>query len=220
MRLFLLPVSTRRTLIYCERVADDPNASRSILDRATNKAADTWASWEKKDNGWQKTIVTYGNKILRRIPFEEWGLKSVPPLTKAREELWRSGKSKMDVLFPGLYLHESEVPKIIQALAVERQNLHRRKLYWSLVGMPITAPFALVPVIPNIPFFYLAFRAYSHWKGMSLIQHPLTTIFGTTGRLADEKQRYPVQNTWNSSSNIMHSALSLPQTSTRATQLA
>lgn len=167
MRLFLLPVSRRRTLIYCERVADDPNASRSILDRATNKAADTWASWEKKEKGWQKTVVTYGNKILRRIPFEEWGLKSIPPLTKTREDMWKSGKSKLDVLFPGLYLHQGEVPKILQALATERQDLHRRKMYWSLVGLPITAPFALVPVIPNIPFFYLAFRAYSHWKGPS-----------------------------------------------------
>ena len=30
--------------------------------------------------------------------------------------------------------------------------------------MPFTIPFALIPVIPNLPFFYLCWRAFSHWK--------------------------------------------------------
>lgn len=37
--------------------------------------------------------------------------------------------------------------------------------------MPLSAPFILVPVIPNIPFFYLVFRAYSHWKALSGSKH-------------------------------------------------
>ncbi|RAL64312.1 hypothetical protein DID88_002203 [Monilinia fructigena] len=37
--------------------------------------------------------------------------------------------------------------------------------------MPIVAPFALVPVIPNLPFFYLCFRAYSHWKALAGSKH-------------------------------------------------
>ena len=30
--------------------------------------------------------------------------------------------------------------------------------------MPVTAPFAFIPVIPNFPFFYVVWRAWSHWK--------------------------------------------------------
>lgn len=30
--------------------------------------------------------------------------------------------------------------------------------------MPFTIPFALVPVIPNLPFFYLVWRAWSHYR--------------------------------------------------------
>ncbi|KAF2101810.1 hypothetical protein NA57DRAFT_34864 [Rhizodiscina lignyota] len=171
MRLFLLPISTRRTLIYCERIAQDPNAPRTIADRATSKVNETWISWERKEKGWQKTLTNWGNKVLRQIPFEEWGLKTIPSLTDKRKEMWLSGKSKMEVLYPGLYLESSKVPTILKALATERQALHRRKLYWSLIGLPITAPFALVPVIPNIPFFYLAFRAYSHWKALAGSKH-------------------------------------------------
>jgi len=37
--------------------------------------------------------------------------------------------------------------------------------------MPIVAPFAIVPVIPNIPFFYLLYRAFSHWKALSGAKH-------------------------------------------------
>jgi hypothetical protein len=44
-------------------------------------------------------------------------------------------------------------------------------MIWSIVGMPIVAPFAIVPVIPNIPFFYLLYRAFSHWKALSGAKH-------------------------------------------------
>jgi hypothetical protein len=43
--------------------------------------------------------------------------------------------------------------------------MHRSKLIWSVVIMPFTAPFMLIPVIPNLPFFYVLYRAWSHWKG-------------------------------------------------------
>jgi hypothetical protein len=37
--------------------------------------------------------------------------------------------------------------------------------------MPIVVPFALVPVIPNLPFFYLAYRAFCHWKALLGAKH-------------------------------------------------
>jgi hypothetical protein len=36
-----------------------------------------------------------------------------------------------------------------------------------LIGLPFTIPVGLLPVIPNIPGLYLAFRAWSHFKGQS-----------------------------------------------------
>lgn len=58
------------------------------------------------------------------------------------------------------------MPSILERLSTERNAIHRKRLVWSLIGLPISVPFALVPVIPNLPFFYLAYRAFSHWKGM------------------------------------------------------
>jgi hypothetical protein len=87
MRLFLLPISTRRTLIYCERLQPTlaPGQKPPILDRLLSKTSETWTKWESADKGWQKKVTVYGNELFRRIPFEEWGLKTLPPLTDEGE---------------------------------------------------------------------------------------------------------------------------------------
>ena len=61
-------------------------------------------------------------------------------------------------MYPPSMIDEDAVPTVLQRLATERDGLHRKRLIWSVVGMPIAAPFGLVPVVPNIPFFYLAYR--------------------------------------------------------------
>jgi len=130
-----------------------------------------WAGWEKKQSGWQRWIVDKGNQAFKRIPYEEWGLKSIPPLSSRRKEEELAGKEKVEVSFPSTLIPKDKVLDVLKALGTERQSLHKKRLIWSIVGMPMVAPFALVPVIPNIPFFYLVFRAYSHWKALSGSKH-------------------------------------------------
>lgn len=147
MRLFLLPISTRRALIYCQRTArEDIHAQPSLLDRATTKANETWVAFEKSETTWKRKITEYGNVLFRRIPFEEWGLKTIPALSAKRKENELSGKEKVDVLFPALFLRPQKVPGVLRQLAMERQGLHRSKMIWSLVAIPFTLPVALLPV--------------------------------------------------------------------------
>ncbi|OAL03009.1 hypothetical protein IQ06DRAFT_292246 [Phaeosphaeriaceae sp. SRC1lsM3a] len=185
MRLFLLPISTRRSLIYCEKLHEKAPKDRSLLDKATIKASETWVAWEKDTKAignWKKKVTFYGNQALNRIPFEEWGLKTLPALTAQRKQSIVAGKEKYEVIFPGRYLKPERVPGILEKLAKERQAMHRSKLIWSIVIMPFTAPFMLIPVIPNLPFFYVLYRAYSHWTALSgskylefLLKHNLPT---------------------------------------------
>lgn len=148
MRLFLLPVSTRRTLIYCERVQHQlaPGEKLPITERVINKASETWAGWERAEKGWQKQLTVQGNKLFRRIPFAEWGLKSIPSATKKRLEDVDSGKLKVECLYPGAFLSGQRVPEILKTLATERQGLHRKRMWNCLLWSPLTIPFAIVPV--------------------------------------------------------------------------
>lgn len=147
MRIFLLPVSTRRTLIYCERMQTQLTGTPPpIQDRIVNKVATTWASWEKYEKGWQKKVTVYGNQMFRRIPFEEWGLKSMPGANEKRMQEASSGQVKYECLYPAAFVKEAKVSEILSRLAVERQELHRKRMIACLSFAPITIPFALVPV--------------------------------------------------------------------------
>ncbi|EUC42389.1 hypothetical protein COCMIDRAFT_28987 [Bipolaris oryzae ATCC 44560] len=174
MRLFLLPISTRRSLIYCEKLHEKAPKDRSLYDKITLKASETWVAWEKDQKAvwdWKRKVTFYGNQALTRIPYEEWGLKTIPALTAKRRQEILDGKAKYEVLFPGKYLSQQRVPGLLEKLAKERQNMHRSKLIWSVVIMPFTAPFMLVPIIPNLPFFYVLYRAWSHWKALGGARH-------------------------------------------------
>lgn len=172
MRLYLLPISTRRTLIYAQRLhvttaENDPG----LLNKAVSAAARLWTRWEARDKGWQKKVVDYGNHAMRRIPYEEWGLKSVPPLSVRRKTEELQGTEKVELVFPGKIVPLTKAEAIARTLATEREAVHRKSMIWCVVGMPITIPFALVPVIPNLPFFYLVFRAWSHWRAITGGRH-------------------------------------------------
>lgn len=105
-----------------------------------------WAGWEKKESGWQRKVVDYGNQALKRIPFEEWGLKSIPPLSARRQKEEIAGKESVEVSFPSSVIPDGKIRDVLRTLSTERYGLHRKRLIWSVVGMPIVAPFALVPV--------------------------------------------------------------------------
>jgi len=146
MRLFLLPISTRRALIYCKRINKQLNVETGYLNRAQNKAADTWAKWESAEKGWQKKITQYGNQAFKRIPYEEWGLKSIPPLSARKDKSELAGDEKITIHYPENVVRKENISEILRRLATERQGLHETKLRWSLIGLPFMIPFALIPV--------------------------------------------------------------------------
>lgn len=169
MRLFLVPISKKRAFVYCR--STKLLKKDSYLDRITAKAAETWGKWEQADRGWRKSLVSYGHRVLQRIPYEEWGLKSIPPLNAQRQVDQSGTKQKVEVAFPGNAIKQDKVLGTLRKLATERQDLHRRRMWWSIILAPLTAPVALIPLVPNIPFFYLAYRGWSHWRALSGSKH-------------------------------------------------
>ena len=187
MRLFLLPLTPTRTLLYAHRLPPLPSISSStlpsttdtsnttttpspsLLDQATTRAAVLWTSWESSPTGWKNFITHHGNRALQRISYEEWGLKSVPPLPSTPNH--NHQPHPVSVLFPSRILDRGRIPAILRQLATSRQSIHRQRMYICLLTAPLTAPIALLPIVPNIPFFYLLFRGWSHWRAWSGGRH-------------------------------------------------
>ncbi|CAG8006063.1 unnamed protein product [Penicillium salamii] len=171
MRLFLIPISTKRVLIYARPLRRDLSNELSYLDRITTKAAETWAKWEEADKGWKMHLVRWGNRVQQRIPYEEWGLKSIPSLEAQKRINKDHGTNKIDVLFPGNAMRLERISPVLRQIATERQELHKKRMMWSFIAAPFTAPLGLIPVVPNIPFFYLAYRGWSHWRALNGSKH-------------------------------------------------
>ena len=146
MRLFLLPLSTRRSLLYCQRVNQQLTDKKTIIDRLTARATTLWLKWERSDVKWQKRTVAYGNRLFERIPYEEWALKSIPPLdTRRKTEELRENKHVRVTYAPSVTESE-KVEEVVRTLATERQALHSKWMWLSLWGMPLTIPFGLLPM--------------------------------------------------------------------------
>ena len=60
---------------------------------------------------------------------------------------------------------------MLRRMSAERQSLHKKRMWYSIAALPLTIPVGLLPIIPNIPFFYLVFRAYSHYRALAGSNH-------------------------------------------------
>jgi hypothetical protein len=132
--------------LYCIRASGGPEEKEKLADKITKKAAKLWADWERKESGWQRKVVDYGNYAFRRIPYQEWGLKSVPSLSARKRQVKLSGREQVDLVFPPSIIPAQKAEQVLLTLGTDREALHKRKLMWCLIGMPITLPFALVPM--------------------------------------------------------------------------
>ncbi|ORY86834.1 mitochondrial K+-H+ exchange-related-domain-containing protein [Protomyces lactucae-debilis] len=176
MKLYAVPlrnVSSKKIFFYAapsKTLAADINPS--VQDRVINKASSTWLKFEDAKSGWKKHLVGWGNKMIDRIDYREHALKSVMPQSSYDRYYPGAAAARQSVVLnhPSKIAKE-EVLQQLQVLADEGYPRHRQKMILSLILAPLMAPFAIIPVVPNIPFFYVAYRAWSHYRAMSGSAH-------------------------------------------------
>lgn len=187
MRLIIVPLTVRQSLLYCQKAGGLPLATKRprLDDRLAVRANKLWSEWQSSEVKWKKGLVAWTNRVLERISYDEWSLKSIPAQSSfKRHEVEkqviedRKDSQGNEILVEGVSVQVIPVTYVpaIQSIAqvkskmdylVNRSNTHDKKYFWlSLLGSPLTLPVALLPVLPNIPGFYLLFRAWSHWKAM------------------------------------------------------
>ncbi|KAJ7132971.1 mitochondrial K+-H+ exchange-related-domain-containing protein [Mycena filopes] len=169
---------------------DQPPASgwlpqEGVVKWATLKVDGTWAGWGKADTGsWRLRVFEFGERFLDRLDFEEGALKrmdvkTAPPtrvpadLTGLEREEAEAAWEKLEIplLYPPSVSSAPAALAELRALLQRRIPLHNRGFYTYLLIAPLTAPFMIIPVIPNLPFFFCAWRAWSHYQALRGARH-------------------------------------------------
>ncbi|KAK7469031.1 hypothetical protein VKT23_003525 [Stygiomarasmius scandens] len=142
---------------------------------AQTKAADTWAGFGKAPEGsWKLRVFRGGEAMVDRIDFEELALKGVDPSlgpTILHPDISRKGEkererqdSKILLFYPPSIHSGDESLSYLRSLVQSRSPSHRKGFWIWMFAAPFTAPFMLIPIIPNLPFFFCVWRSWSHYR--------------------------------------------------------
>jgi len=124
----------------------------------------------------QNRVFNYGERLIDRLDFEELALKSLDPSLGPKITSPRTvGKDVQQPQIPLIYpQHIITSPLLnLQTLVDKRAPRHKRGAWFWLLVSPLTAPFMLIPIIPNLPFFFCIWRSWHHfraYKGSEYLQ--------------------------------------------------
>lgn len=191
MKLIFLPLTAQRSLIFCEKQTTPLVRSKPKLDdRVASKAGKIWSNFEASDKKWKQKIVKWTGKLLDSVPFEENGLRTVPPMNTYMRKLKSSNSHiseqqaiQEDVThnlepFELLYPHSASgfnsfdaASQKLKSFVDHAKQTHVRQALWCFAGLPLTLPFAINPFIPNFPGIYLGYRIWCNWRGYKAAKH-------------------------------------------------
>ncbi|CAA7395586.1 unnamed protein product [Spirodela intermedia] len=125
-----------------------------VVDFAAEKMNGAWVNMEKAPAGSLKNKVHgLGLKLLSRVKPSETFLRSVS------EDI-----TKVDITYPSS-LNSRLVRRRLRHMAIRGAVNHRIYFYGSVSLIPFTAALSVLP-LPNIPFFWLLFRAFANWRAL------------------------------------------------------
>lgn len=131
-----------------------PEKAEIVMDFVAEKMNRAWIGLEKAPAGTLKSkIHSLGLRLLSRLKPSEIFLKSVS-----------KDVTKVEITYPAS-LNPRLVRRRLRHIAMRGSAIHRKHFYGSVSLLPITTAFSVLP-LPNIPFFWILFRAYSHWRAL------------------------------------------------------
>lgn len=190
-----VPVTTHKSFIYCHHkpslLSDQQRSEVQWMIRVENKlvslAAKGWSKLENSKASINQKIVSLVRRLLSSIPYDENCLRSFPrkstmireineehqasfPRVVMTSEVEKNAVS-LDQLKPIPVYHPrfQEPQAILNQMNDFRTTLTQHHKKWAILcflGIPVSLPLALVPVMPNVPGFYLAYRLYCHLQAL------------------------------------------------------
>ncbi|KAK7349352.1 hypothetical protein VNO77_06658 [Canavalia gladiata] len=124
------------------------------VDYIAIKMNRAWSGLEKApDKSFKKKIHGLGLWLLSQVKPSEIFLKSIS------KEI-----TSVEVIYPSS-LNAQLVRRRLRHIAMRGTIIHRKYFYGSISLIPLTSAFSVLP-LPNVPFFWILFRTYSHWRAL------------------------------------------------------
>ncbi|RDB19027.1 hypothetical protein Hypma_014296 [Hypsizygus marmoreus] len=153
-----------------------------VMKWMSTKAADTWAGFGKAEGGWKLKVYQAGERFVDRMEFEELALKGINPSLGPKipnpdapgdkaEEATMQAQTSIPLIYPPSINTATTTLDELRTLVAARIPRHRRGFYIWMFVTPFTAPLKIIPIIPNIPFFFCVWRSWSHYKAYRASQY-------------------------------------------------
>lgn len=148
-----------------------------LIDFVSNKMNTAWLGLEKAPDGsFKNKIYGVGLWLLSRVKPSETFLKSISKEVGG-----------IEVTYPAS-LNARLVRRRLRHIAMSGTIIHKKYLYGSASLLPATTVFMVLP-LPNIPFFWLLYRTYSHWRALQGSQMLLQLVSdGSINRVENKKE--------------------------------
>ncbi|KAG9443901.1 hypothetical protein H6P81_015241 [Aristolochia fimbriata] len=131
-----------------------PENAETVVDFLAIKMNRAWVNLGKAPDGTMKNrIHSLGLRLLSHVKPSENLLKSIS-----------KDITKVEIAYPPS-LNDRLVRRRLRHVAFRGSVVHKKYFYGSLSLLPFTSVFSVLP-LPNIPFFWILFRAYSHWQAL------------------------------------------------------
>lgn len=195
MRITYLPLNRQRTFLFCQNITlPSVRKTPRVDEKMVAKAQKVWHDFETSDKNWKKTIVRWSNTLLERIPYEEWCLRTIPSIAKYQRQIKHQFQDELDskhidptnvlqekvdaevlepvkLCFPTNVLSFEQAQGQLRDITDKALGFHKKRAIWLLILLPFTTPIALIPVVPNLPAFYVMFRIYCHFTAYQGAKH-------------------------------------------------
>ncbi|CAH7666901.1 mitochondrial K+-H+ exchange-related-domain-containing protein [Phakopsora pachyrhizi] len=148
-------------------------SSAALMSRIIEISSRQWLKLSEAPVGSVKSkLHIIGERMMDRISYEEWALKTID-LVKCKgpnDPRQQNSNTNIVLLYPKFLAPEKDLLKLLSNSIREKEPYHKRWMRLNIFLSPLTLPFALIPLVPNLPLFYMMWRAWSHWRAFKASQ--------------------------------------------------
>lgn len=184
---YALPLTTKKTFLHCKyNDSIFPNGKKNLEEKIINKFSTLWKNFSESDNKINVNVTNLINKILSKIPWLETCLLSIPSqrfITRKLKDDYLTNDEiieknikpedleKFDFYYPKSLTNIDLILENFKPEFKKEYELHKKGILRDLLLLPLTIPFAIIPLVPNIPGFYLLYRVYCHIKVIASLKY-------------------------------------------------